>query len=76
MLYHYANLTPVCFEASIGDRVTKILEIENPTVRKAKYKVKIQGSDEFTLEQDEINLSAKSRGELKIGYQCRQNKEE
>ena len=28
------------------------------------------------MEQDEINLSARARGELKIGYQCRQNKEE
>jgi hypothetical protein len=44
MLYNYANVTPVNFEASIGDRVTKIIEIENPVPRKAKYRVKIQGS--------------------------------
>lgn len=44
MLYHYAILTPVCFEASIGDRITKIIEIENPVNRKAKYRVKLQGS--------------------------------
>lgn len=45
MLYHYANQTPVCFEASIGDKVTKVIEIENPVNRKAKYRLKLQGSD-------------------------------
>lgn len=45
MLYHYTSPTLICFDASIGDRVTKIIDIENPTNRKAKYKVKLQGSD-------------------------------
>jgi hypothetical protein len=45
MLYHYANMSQVCFEASIGDKVTKIIEIENPVNRKAKYRVKLQGSE-------------------------------
>ena len=38
--------------------------------------MKIQGSEEFTLEQSEITLAAKSRGELRVSYQCKQNKEE
>lgn len=49
MLYHYANSTPVCFEASIGDKVTKVIEIENPVSRKVKYRLKLQGSQEFCL---------------------------
>jgi hypothetical protein len=27
MLYHYSNSINVCFEASIGDKITKIIEI-------------------------------------------------
>ena len=38
--------------------------------------MKLQGSEEFTLESEEITLSAKSKGELKISYHCKQNKEE
>ena len=36
----------------------------------------MEGSDEFTLQQDEIILAPKSRGEIRVGYQCKQNKED
>ena len=44
MIYHFSCSTPICFDASIGDKVTKIIDIENPSNRKIKYKVKLQGS--------------------------------
>jgi hypothetical protein len=44
MLYHYSNSINVCFEASIGDKITKVIEVENPLSRKAKYRLKLLGS--------------------------------
>jgi len=44
MIYHFSSSTSICFDASIGDKVTKIIDIENPSNRKVKYRIKLQGS--------------------------------
>jgi len=45
MLYRYSNPISLCFEASIGDKVTKVVEIDNPVNRKIKYSLKLLGSE-------------------------------
>ena len=38
---HYNNASSVRFDGSIGDKITKIIELENPTTKKIRYLVKV-----------------------------------
>jgi hypothetical protein len=51
MIYHFNNAATLTFEASIGDKIIKIIEVDNPVSRKVKYRLKMLGSPEFHIEQ-------------------------
>lgn len=38
---HYNNASIVKFDGSIGDKITKIIELDNPTTKKIRYLVKV-----------------------------------
>jgi hypothetical protein len=68
MIYHYSNTTNLTFEASIGDRITKLIEIDNFALKKIKYVPKIMGSQDFQMDQKSLILLPKGRTELKVTY--------
>ena len=41
MIYHYTNASLIRFEGAVGDKITKVIELENPTMKKVNYQVKI-----------------------------------
>lgn len=51
MIYHYSNANVVKFEGAVGDKITKVIELENPTARRVTYFVKVVSNSE-TLSPD------------------------
>ena len=43
----YSNTHTIKFEASIGEKIIKKIELENPSNRKIRYCVKIIANDDF-----------------------------
>lgn len=41
MIYHYNNASLIRFEGAVGDKITKVIELDNPTNKKVQYMVKI-----------------------------------
>ncbi len=41
MIYHYSNASLIKFEGAVGDKIAKVIELENPTSKKVNYIVKI-----------------------------------
>jgi hypothetical protein len=44
MIYHYTNASLIRFEGAVGDKITKVIELENPTMKKVNYQVKVVNS--------------------------------
>lgn len=73
------NYIPKCaitFSCTLGDDVTKTIELNNPASKPINYWINIEGSSDFFVEdQKEIILSAKSKGSLAVTFRSRLSSE-
>ena len=53
LIYYYHNVNAINFEGAVGDKISKVIEIENPTNRKIHYIIKIEDA-EMNREENEI----------------------
>ena len=51
LIYHYSNTSIIKFEGAVGDKVSKVIEIENPTNKKVNYLIKIIDINNSILEE-------------------------
>jgi hypothetical protein len=62
MIYHYSNASLIKFEGAVGDKITKVIELENPTSKKVNYTVKIANNFNEPSTLDKENLKANTSG--------------
>lgn len=62
MIYHYSNASLIKFEGAVGDKITKVIELENPTSKKVNYTVKIVNNFNEPSTFDKENLKTSTSG--------------
>jgi len=55
-LPHYIPKHTIEFPAVLGDLVIKNIELQNPSKNPVSYWVKLEGSDDFKIDEDNVTI--------------------
>jgi len=70
-LPHYIPKAQIEFPATLGDQVTKNIELSNPSKNPISYWVQCDGSKDFSIEQGDIRIEPGSTINFPIQFQSR-----
>jgi len=70
-LPHYISKHTIEFPAVLGDLVTKNIELTNPSKNPISYWVKLEGSDDFKIEEDNVRIEPNQQVNFPIKFQSR-----
>lgn len=76
LLPHYIPKCTIEFSGSLGETVTKSLELSNPSSKQVTYWVKLDGSTDFVLTSgSEFSIAARSTAMFPVKFQSRLSSE-
>jgi hypothetical protein len=70
-LPHYIPKATIEFPAVLGDLVTKNIELTNPSKNPISYWVKLDGSKDFSIEEESVRIEPNSTINFPIKFQSR-----
>lgn len=70
-LPHYVPKASIEFPAVLGDLVTKNIELSNPSKNPISYWVKLIGSSDFSIEQEQVRIEPGQSVAFPVRFQSR-----